>query len=108
MYGLDERLTIARVSLFNFSDGVRFESGLTVIDGPEFDYLRCSNKPIRRTEIKVRGIYPEDKVTIHFTIFAYINACFYFFVLKCINLHEETELSLSNNKNAKRLKEIRF
>ena len=46
MYGLDERLMIARVSLFNFSDGVRFESGLTVIDGPEFDYLRCSNKPI--------------------------------------------------------------
>ena len=31
-----------------------------------------------------------------------------FFVLTCINLHEETELSLSNNKNAKRLKEIRF
>ena len=63
---------------------------------------------LRRTEIKVRGIYPEDKVTIDFTTFAYVNACVYFFVLKCINLHEEAELSLSNDKNAKRLKEIRF
>ena len=34
---------------------------------------------IRRTEIKARGIYPEDKVTIHFTIFVYVNACVYLF-----------------------------
>ena len=59
-----------------------------------------------RTEIKVRGIYPEDKVTIHFTIFAQVNACVYFFVPKCVNLHVEINLSLSNDKNAKRLKEI--
>ena len=64
--------------------------------------------PTRLNEIKAKGIYPEDKVTIHFTIFAYVNACFYFFALKCINLHEETQMSLSNDKNAKRLKEIRF
>ena len=65
-------------------------------------------RQIGRTEIKVKGIYPEDKVTIHFTIFAQVNACAYFFVLKCVNLHEKTDLSLSNDKHAKRLKEIRF
>ena len=63
---------------------------------------------IRRTEIKVKGIYPENKVTIHFIIFAQVNACAYFFVLRYVNLHEKTNLSLSNDKHAKRLKEIRF
>ena len=33
--------------------------------------------------------------------------CF-FFVLECVNLHEETDLSLSMAKNAKSLKEILF
>ena len=32
----------------------------------------------------------------------------FFFVLKCVNLHEEIDLSLSNDKDAIRLKEIRF
>ena len=63
---------------------------------------------VRRTEIKVRGIYPEDKETIHFIIFVLVNACAYFFVLKFVNLHEETDLLLSNDRNAKRSKEIRF
>ena len=71
---------------------------------PNFSCESC----LRRTEIKVKGIYPENKVTIHFTIFAQVNACAYFFVLKCVNLHEKTDLSLSNDKHAKRLKEIRF
>ena len=68
--------------------------------------LLPSLRSIRRTEIKERGIYPDDKVTIHFTIFAQVNACVYFFVLKCVNLHEKTDQSLSNDKHAKRLKEI--
>ena len=57
---------------------------------------------LRRTEINVRGIYPEDKDIIHFTIFAEVNACVYFFVLKCVNLLEETDLLLSNDKKNKK------
>jgi len=34
---------------------------------------------IGRTEIKERGSYPDDKVTIHFTIFAQVNACVFFY-----------------------------
>ena len=71
----------------------------------ELDQLR---RMVRRTEIKVRGVHPEDKDTILFTIFAQVNAYVIFFLLKCVNLYEEIDLSLSNDKDAIRLKKIRF
>ena len=65
----------------------------------------CHQSHIRRTEIYLERICPDDKVITRFTIFALIYDCVFFLENIYAYRHEKTNLLLSNDVNARELRE---